>query len=59
MSRKYKGMQLIIKEGNRLVEEVPCVAYSINFVRKRAAECYQLTVYFFVFIRVSMRFFQL
>ena len=51
MSRKYKGMQAIIKERNHQAEYIPCVAYSLNHVGKCAAECGQSAVIFFMLVQ--------
>ena len=57
MSGKYKGMQAIIKKRNHLAEYIPCVANFLNLVGKRAAECCQSGVRFFMLVQGLYVFF--
>ena len=57
MSKKYKGMQAIIKERNHQAEYIPCIAHFLNLVRKCAAECCQSAVRFFMFVQGLYVFF--
>ena len=57
ISGKYKGMQAMTKEGNHQAEYILCVAHSLNFVGKCAAECYRSAVRFFMFVRGLYMFF--
>ena len=57
MSRKYKGVQAIIKKRNHQVEFISCVAYSLNLVEKCTAECCQSVVRFFMFVQGLYVFF--
>ena len=57
ISRKYKGMEAIIKERNHQAEYIPCVAHSLNLVEKCAAECCQSVVRFLMFVEGLYVFF--
>ena len=59
MSGKYKGMQAIIKERNHQAEYIPCIAHSLNLVKKCVAECCQSVVRFLMFVQGLYLFFQL
>jgi len=47
MSRKYNGLQALVRKENNLAIWLPCTGHSLNLVGKTAAECCSAAVSFF------------
>ena len=57
MSRKYKGMQALIKEKNPLSEFVLCCGHSLNLVGKTAANTCSAAIHYFDYVQQIYVFF--